>query len=299
MLSTRLIASVPLVLAALFAFFWPGWPGALCFGLLAAAFMVAAVLELSALTAAMGCGVPAGRGVIFGLLLLVSAAFSRRYGLYGATAMHAWDALIVVGYMLAAFSGLFRHGPDRDALVRRFVGIGVFMYVCWALSFVAKLYFEAGLAPAGRYLAFYLIAVTKLTDVGAFAVGTLTARRAGGNHKLAPALSPKKSWEGLAGGLVAGAVAAVVLLLLLPGGLQFAGVRVLGFRGAVLFGVLVALLGLAGDLAESVLKRVAGVKDSGRLPGLGGVLDVMDSLMFTAPVFYCYVRLVQVGALAP
>jgi len=120
-----------------------------------------------------------------------------------------------------------------------------------------------------------LVAVTKAGDVAAYAVGSLVGR-----NRLAPVLSPGKTWEGAAASLV-GSLAAAWLVLERTG-LEAAG-RPWG--GWAVFGLAVGLAGMLGDLGESLLKREAGSKDSGSsLGGLGGVLDLVDSLLFAAPV---------------
>jgi phosphatidate cytidylyltransferase len=112
--------------------------------------------------------------------------------------------------------------------------------------------------------------------------------RALGRRKLAPVISPKKTWEGAIAGL-AGSVAGA---LLAP--LWFA--RALPVRHAVALGLLLGVVGIAGDLSESLLKRAADVKDSGTLlPGHGGILDRIDSLLFAAPVLYSYYALLLAG----
>lgn len=109
-----------------------------------------------------------------------------------------------------------------------------------------------------------------------------------GRHKLAPVISPKKTWEGA----VAGLVGSVAGALLAP--LWFA--RGLPVRHALALGLLLGSVGIAGDLAESLLKRAAAVKDSGALlPGHGGILDRIDSLLFAAPVLYSYYALFLAG----
>lgn len=116
------------------------------------------------------------------------------------------------------------------------------------------------------------IATAVASDVGGFAAGVLS----GGRHKLAPAISPGKSWEGLAGSLVAGVVAGVCFLGFLLHRPAWEGVA---------YGLAVVACATLGDLAESALKRDIGVKDMGRLlPGHGGLLDRLDSLLVTAPV---------------
>ena len=125
---------------------------------------------------------------------------------------------------------------------------------------------------------------TKSCDIGAYFTG-----RAIGRHKMIPWLSPKKTWEGLAGGVVtAAAVGAALAHLSLN--LPSESDHLPWWIGAV-GGALVAVVGQAGDLAESAFKRDAGVKDSGSiLPGMGGVLDVLDSPLLAGPVVYWLLR---------
>lgn len=127
-----------------------------------------------------------------------------------------------------------------------------------------------------------LIAVVKAGDIGAYTVGRLIGR-----HKMTPLLSPGKTWEGAAGAVIFAALAAWLVLIL--------WVDRKGSVGAVphipipwlVYGVLVGVVGLLGDLAESLLKRDLGRKDSSSwMPGFGGVLDLLDSILFAAPVAY-------------
>jgi len=136
----------------------------------------------------------------------------------------------------------------------------------------------------GQFLIFFVVLVTWASDTGAYYVG-----RTLGRHRLAPMVSPNKTVEGLIGGLVLAVLLALVARAwFLP---SFTVVDCLAT------GVLLSLAGSLGDLAESVLKRSAGVKDSGTiLPGHGGMLDRLDSLLFTAPVFYYYVSFVKGSA---
>lgn len=138
--------------------------------------------------------------------------------------------------------------------------------------FLAKVRFLSPDSMRGlAYLALTL-GVVKGSDVGAYTVGSLVGRR-----KLVPALSPSKTLEGMAGGLAAGIGAAIGL-----------GVGWCGFAWwqMLIFGLAVATAGVLGDLAESLMKRGCGVKDSGRVPGFGGVLDIMDSMLAAGPVAY-------------
>lgn len=136
---------------------------------------------------------------------------------------------------------------------------------------------------AGGDLLLLLLVCCFFGDTGAYYVGSAIGRR-----PLAPRVSPKKSWEGVAGGLAASIGGA-----LLAHGWWY---RKLPLTHAVLLGAALAVLGIAGDLAESVAKRAAGVKDSsGILPGHGGILDRIDSLLLAAPFLYYYHRVFLQG----
>ncbi|MFQ5736727.1 MAG: phosphatidate cytidylyltransferase [Thermodesulfobacteriota bacterium] len=131
----------------------------------------------------------------------------------------------------------------------------------------------------GRWWIIFLFAVIWANDTFAYCVGKRLGR-----HRLCPAISPKKTVEGALGGLAGGIIAALLID-------RFAGLGA-SYAGVVVLSVLLGLVGMAGDLAESVLKRGAGVKDSGTIvPGHGGVLDRTDSLIFTVPVLFYYLTL--------
>jgi phosphatidate cytidylyltransferase len=135
------------------------------------------------------------------------------------------------------------------------------------------------LAPVergGPWVEMLLLTTIMTADSAALFVGSAIGR-----HKLAPRISPGKTWEGLAGGVAGGIVGALIV--------RHFGLQWIPLAHAVVLAVLVTLAGVAGDLAESLLKRWAGVKDSGALfPGHGGMLDRLDSLLLGAPVLYYY-----------
>jgi phosphatidate cytidylyltransferase len=137
------------------------------------------------------------------------------------------------------------------------------------------------LLPQGEWLIFFLLLVTWASDTGAYYVGTLYGR-----HRLAPTISPKKTVEGLVGGLIAAIIAGYIARWwFLP---ELSGLDCL------ILAALLTFAGLWGDLAESAMKRTVGMKDSGGiLPGHGGMLDRLDSLLFATPVFYYYVSIVS------
>jgi phosphatidate cytidylyltransferase len=137
--------------------------------------------------------------------------------------------------------------------------------------------------PPGTSWIFLVLAATWLQDTAAYFVG-----RSLGRHKMAPILSPKKSWEGAAGGFATSILSAMLSVAIL--GLP------ISYAAAALIGAAAGLVGPLGDLVESLIKRQIGIKDSGRLiPGHGGILDRIDSLLFTAPVIY-YLVLLTLGS---
>lgn len=153
------------------------------------------------------------------------------------------------------------------------------MYVPWLFNFVQKINFFPGVD--GRYYVLYFILVTKFSDTGAYVVGSLIGR-----HKMIPRISPGKTWEGFGGAIFLSTVASLVFV-------HFLGDKMPGMHRlhAVVLGVVLSLTAVIGDLIESLFKREAGLKDSGRLfPGIGGILDLLDSLLFNAPIMYLYLR---------
>lgn len=148
--------------------------------------------------------------------------------------------------------------------------------------------------PNGAMLIVLLLTANFCSDIGAYFVGTHFGR-----HKLCPSISPKKTIEG-AFGAVAGALLGTLALGFLVQAINgepstFLGISTPGptrYVHATALAVLLSIFGMIGDLGESLLKREAGVKDSGNLfPGHGGILDVIDALLFNTPIFYVYARL--------
>jgi phosphatidate cytidylyltransferase len=175
--------------------------------------------------------------------------------------------------------------PSREGLFNRWVWtIAGMLYIGWLLSFLIALRLEpgtAGFPDAGRNFTFLAILATFGSDTAAYFIG-----KAMGRHKLAVQISPGKTWEGTIAG-VCGAVI-ISLLFTIDTPLQLP----LAYWEAILLGVLISVFGQAGDLAESLLKRGFGVKDAGSLmPGHGGVLDRLDSILFSGVVVYLYYTL--------
>jgi len=144
-------------------------------------------------------------------------------------------------------------------------------YICLPLLFLAKI---SGL-PKGQMWVFFILAVIFAGDTGSFYLGRLLGR-----HKLTR-ISPGKTWEGTLGGLIANGVSAGIFGYLIFPSLSVISIMVLG--------IVIGISGQVGDLAESMLKRMSNIKDSGIiLPGHGGILDRIDSLLFAIPVLYIY-----------
>jgi phosphatidate cytidylyltransferase len=163
-------------------------------------------------------------------------------------------------------------------------------YIAWLLSHFILLrslsapalhdsiFTPLGMQPGVAWI-YYVCAITWLQDTSAYFVG-----RQFGRHKLAPILSPKKTWEGAAGGMIGAILTGVVCVWLL-------GLPITLLQGALL-GIVGGIVGPLGDLSESLIKRQVGLKDAGTLiPGHGGILDRADSLLFTVPILYYLIRL--------
>lgn len=213
--------------------------------------------------------------------LMVIVATLEVLALYAALAYPEWSRfalpMTVIGFT-SFFVAHFRN--SENALLHVAVEFFGVCYLAIPFSFMlAILYPDAG-TEDGRFWLIYLIAVTKITDIGGYFVGKLL-----GKHPLAPQLSPKKTVEGAIGGFCF----AVGMSLFLASIGHLLGLE-LSYFNATWLGMLIGVLAQVGDLAESVLKRDALVKDSNKIPGIGGILDMMDSLLLTAPVVYFFIR---------
>jgi len=168
--------------------------------------------------------------------------------------------------------------PSKEGAFRNWAWtIAGALYVGWMLSYWLSL---RGLED-GRNWVYLAMLTTFANDTGAFFIG-----RARGKHKLAPAISASKTWEGAIGGLLSGIAAAVVIATVL----NLIAPFTFRYWQIILLGFLVGLFAQLGDLVESLLKRNMGVKESGNLlPGHGGILDRFDSLIFVGVVVYYYV----------
>jgi len=257
----------------------PGWPAGiilLALGMLAGA---RGGLELARLFRACGIAasskhltIAAAAGVLIGGLTT---------GMGTAAMVGQWAGPVLGSAMaLVVFLSMGFYIRDKDlkgAAGAAAAAVFTFVYMGVALGFLLAIRREYSVS-----VMLAVIAIVKACDSGAYFTGTAI-----GKHKLIKFISPGKTWEGLIGGLVAAAGFGVLALWL---GKTYAPevlgtLETLAYWQAAVIGVLLGGAGQAGDLSASVLKRDAGVKDSGRiLPGFGGMLDMLDSLVISAPL---------------
>jgi phosphatidate cytidylyltransferase len=180
------------------------------------------------------------------------------------------------GYLLVC-------GNKEENLKKMAVSVGGALLAILPIFFLSKIYYNncgADDMCIGAKRLLYLVAVTKTGDTFAYITGMLSNKiLKGKNHKIVPAISPKKSWEGTIGGMIFSVITSFILYKYL--------FDIKSLFIPITAGIFLFWGGFFGDLAESALKRTCGVKDSGSiLPGMGGVYDLLDSFIFNAPLFY-------------
>lgn len=253
-----------------------------------------------ALGAAVGVFAAIGADETFRLAGARGVRPLRGLGIAGATALPllavaapslhtfgAWTLGAVAALLLLTLVGVtFWRGPEGHPLAAASATLFGVCYVGLPLAVVVLLHRMPGVfgwTDGSRWAAVAMVALpltaTWVGDATAFFAGTAWGRR-----RLAPSISPKKSWEGAMAGVSGAAIGAVLWFLVVRGVLPGAPV---GIASAAAIGALLGVAAILGDLVESVLKRDAGVKDSGTLlPGHGGVLDRIDALVFSLPVAF-------------
>jgi phosphatidate cytidylyltransferase len=266
------IASTVLLWLAIFAVLWFFRTAGAVVAIVAVS--VLTLRELYGLMAAAGDAPFARLGLLFGGLITLAPWTESRLHLPA----HPLIALATVVFSVRILSE--RSSEKRlEALTSTLFGL---VYVSLLLQYLVRIVTPVDgdtIQPEGRLvLCLWVVAVAKFCDVGALLCGL-----AFGRHPMAPAISPKKTWEGAAGGiLVAAGVGALVFWLgrgVLPAAMS-------PLRGALLAAPLAAVA-IVSDLVESVIKRRAARKDSGGgVPGIGGIFDLSDSLILAAPVGY-------------
>ena len=221
-------------------------------------------------------------GLLGGTLLMVGT-FLNLTGHIGTSGSPARVNDFETGFLILFVLGLCLRQLLSKANAVGIVAIATtllgLLYVPWLLNFIQKINFFPGVE--GKFFLLYFVLITKFSDTGAYAVGSLIGR-----HKMIPRISPGKTWEGFGGAILFSTMASVVFT-------GFFGDRMAGMNWfhAIVLGILLSVTAVIGDLIESLFKREAGVKDSGKLfPGIGGILDLLDSLLFNAPIMYLYLR---------
>lgn len=211
------------------------------------------------------------------LSFIVGAYYVGKLGFIGGSFCFM---VFILALMARSVTALYlKKGNYLADLAHSFMGQ---LYITLPLALLLGVYMMSSVSYAMVLLMFIMI---WLNDTGAFCVGSLI-----GKHKLFERVSPKKSWEGFFGGLVFAVIAGLVAFLLF-GKTQFAEYSSVSL---MIFGALVSVFATWGDLVESQIKRTLGIKDSGNLlPGHGGILDRIDSLLMVAPFTFIYVVVVS------
>jgi phosphatidate cytidylyltransferase len=225
-------------------------------------------------------------GMICGAVMLAGSFyyFSR----IGPAGSYDFEVAVLLFFLLTVFGrqmfARLRHEEPLQTMAYTLFGL---LYVLWLYNFITKIVYltprSSTGAVTGQFYVLYLIAVTKFADMGAYLTGSAIGR-----HLMTPHISAKKTWEGFFGALIFALFCSLILFKLMPGHLS-----ALTWTHATILGLLLGVGAIVGDLAESIIKRSTDVKDSGNLlPGIGGALDLLDSLLFTAPLLFFYLRLV-------
>jgi phosphatidate cytidylyltransferase len=220
---------------------------------------------------------------LIGGVLMMAGTFLHLTGHLGLNDSPARANDFETGFLILFVLGLcvrqFVSKVNTTGILTISVTLFGLMYVPWLLNFVQKINFFPGVE--GKYFLFYFILVTKFSDMGAYAVGSLIGR-----HKMIPRISPGKTWEGFGGAIVVSTGVSLAFV-------HFFGAHMYGMNSlhAIILGIVLSSTAVIGDLIESLFKREAGMKDSGNFfPGIGGILDLLDSLLFNAPIMYLYLR---------
>ncbi len=224
-------------------------------------------------------------------LAIYGIGFSTLYILAVALSLHQriwveFPSLVLLGSFLLLFLLFFKQRPS--ALVNLAITLFGIGYLAIPLSYALRInyFFSNQSLQDGRLWLAYVLLTSKITDIGAYFCGKIF-----GKIKLAPSISPQKTIEGAVGGTLTALITSFFFTLITSSLTSFKMTLV----QSVWIGLITSILAQLGDLTESLLKRDAGVKDSSYLPGLGGILDVVDSLVFTLPLMYIFLEMGIIG----
>ena len=237
------------------------------FGMLVTVITAAGLYEFFTMVEKKGIWIYKYFGIMVGVLIPLSILF--RFEL-----TKNWELFFIVLVLITLIIMQFRRRQNIGVIVGISVTVFGVLYVAWFFSFMIKL----SLLTGGMGLVAAVLLITKLNDIGAYLIGSRF-----GKVPLIPRISPNKSVEGAAGGI----------LFSVLGGLISKPFLGCSYDRVIFISVVLGILAQLGDLSESLMKRDCQVKDSGTIfPGLGGVLDCIDSLLFTVPAFYFYMSII-------
>ncbi len=221
---------------------------------------------------------------IFGGLLLMASTFVYLSPRVNPAKANDFETSFLILFVLGLCVRQFVSRTNPAGLLAISTTLFGLMYVPWLLNFIQKINFFPHIN--GQFYVLYFILVTKFSDMGAYVVGSMLGR-----HKMIPRISPGKTWEGFGGAILFSTGSSLLFAQLARSHLSG-----MNWVHALVLGVVLSAAAVLGDLIESLFKREAGVKDSGQLfPGIGGILDLMDSLLFNAPLMYLYLRHVLIS----
>lgn len=266
----RIGSSVLLVGVLILSVFFCRGPAAVLALLVANILAVGAVMEYFRMLEAKGVRVSRLYGGAATVMVITAVFFSSYFNRAGGGLEYMAAVALIAGLFILQ---IFERAP-RMAIGNMAGVLSGVVYIAWLWSFIFKVMYYPGVD--GRWYVFALFLIVKGGDMLAYTVGSTMGR-----HKLIPRISPGKTWEGAAGNFAGGLLAGLIVWRWFPCGLSL---------GAALgMGALLNVAGQVGDLSESVLKRDADIKDSGGfVPGIGGILDVLDSLLLPLPVLYLF-----------
>ncbi|MFI5336762.1 MAG: phosphatidate cytidylyltransferase [Opitutales bacterium] len=233
--------------------------------------------EFYCLTEKMGCRPFRWMGLLFSVLITAGPFYASQYLTDGEE--FAGLAPVLLALAVVVFSLRILRERDNTNRVETLVSstLGL-LYVPFLLHYMVRLLMLFDEPDSGLMLCLWVVAVAKFCDVGALLTGLTIGR-----HKMAPNISPKKTWEGAVGGVL---IATGVGVAIAHYGADYLPEK-LTLTAAALIAPVLAIVAIVSDLIESVLKRRADLKDTGQLvPGIGGAFDLTDSLILTAPVAY-------------
>lgn len=269
----RLLFGILAALFVLVAIFFSGHPYFRpVFVLITAAIIGMALWEYYQLTIAKGFRPLVKIGITFSVLYAICIYLETQWDFAAPLPTIVLGAALLIGF-------LHDFRKNKESIGNLATTVFGIVYLAVPLSCLITIVYSY--PQKGRLWLLYLLLVTKITDTGAYFVGKLFGR-----SPLAPEISPKKTWEGAAGGFITAVVTSYLFSHLLhPFKLH------LPLMESLLLGGFISIFAMLGDLSESLLKRDAGIKDSNNIPGLGGALDVVDSLIFTTPLMCLYLKL--------